>query len=220
MSNSSIIETTIDYINQNSLAGINNTLTYTINTTNGPMTELQTVQIACRHMETGIFALVGPSSSNAVKSIIPVITNYHIPLLAPVATDPTLTHGFNNEFLIRMSPSDTIQSEALIAIIEKYKWRNMNILTSSSDYGVHGLIQFQIIARRRGWNIYSVQQFTIPASGNVSDINVHQQLKVMKSHGGRIIILHCIANFAIEILKQAETLGMTWSGWTWISIGD
>ena len=79
-------------------------------------------------------AIIGPKTSAAVKAIYPVCSKFNIPLISASATDPSLVYK-NNEYLLRMSPPDTKMSDALVDLIEEYKWNRMGILTSDTDYG-------------------------------------------------------------------------------------
>ena len=89
-------------------------------------------------------AIIGPKTSAAVKAIYPVCSKFNIPLISASATDPSLVYK-NNEYLLRMSPPDTKMSDALVALIEKYKWNRMGILTSDTDYGKNISLRMPIL---------------------------------------------------------------------------
>ena len=82
-------------------------------------------------------AIIGPMMSSDVKYTQPYFSGFHIPQFAPVATDPTFSFTpANFPYLVRMSPSDTIQSQALAGIIEQYNWSQFALLVSKDDYGI------------------------------------------------------------------------------------
>lgn len=113
-----------------------------------------------------------------------------------------------------MLATDSVQSAALIDLVSDFGWTNLAILTSDTDYGVNGLIQFQEGAAKKGWKIASVQQFAV--TDDVKNIDVTEQLRNIKNIGIRVIILNCLDVFGEVVLKQAEELGMTGTGWAWI----
>ena len=41
----------------------------------------------------------------------------------------------NFPYLLRMMAADTIQSQALVSVVERLGWTRMAILTSNTDYG-------------------------------------------------------------------------------------
>ena len=82
-------------------------------------------------------AIIGPMTSSAVKYTQPYFSGFHIPQFAPVATDPTFSFTpVNFPYLVRMSPSDTVQCQALAGIIEHYNWSQFALLVSKDDYGM------------------------------------------------------------------------------------
>ena len=88
-------------------------------------------------MQRGVVAIVGPMTSTGVKFTQPYCAGFHIPQLAPVATDPTFSFtSANFPYLVRLSPSDTIQCQALAGLISHYNWTQFALLTSKDDYGL------------------------------------------------------------------------------------
>lgn len=88
-------------------------------------------------IQQGVVAIVGPMRSSDVKYTQPYFSGFHIPQFAPVATDPTFTSTpANFPYLVRMSPSDTIQCQALAGIMKHYNWSQFALLVSKDNYGV------------------------------------------------------------------------------------
>ena len=94
-------------------------------------------------IKKGVVAIVGPMTSTGVKFTQPYCAGFHIPQLAPVATDPTFSFTpANFPFLVRLSPSDTIQCQALAGLISYYNWSQISLLTSKDDYGLYMFLCF------------------------------------------------------------------------------
>lgn len=88
-------------------------------------------------LKQGVVAVVGPMTSTGVKFTQPYCAGFNIPQIAPVATDPTFSFTPNNfPFLVRLSPSDSIQCRALAGLISHYNWTQFALLTSKDDYGL------------------------------------------------------------------------------------
>ena len=86
-------------------------------------------------------AVVGPMMSTGVKFTQPYCAGFNIPQLAPVATDPTFSFTpANFPFLVRLSPSDNMQCQALGGLISHYNWTQIALLTSKDDYGLYSFI--------------------------------------------------------------------------------
>lgn len=87
-------------------------------------------------IDQSVVAIIGPMASSGVKYTQPYFSGFHIPQFAPVATDPTFSFTpVNFPYLMRMSPSDTVQCQALAGIIEYYNWSQFALLVSKDDYG-------------------------------------------------------------------------------------
>ncbi|XP_078578483.1 glutamate receptor 2-like isoform X1 [Branchiostoma floridae x Branchiostoma japonicum] len=172
------------------------------------------IQAVCHQARSGVVAIIGPGTSSGVKFSNAVCSGLHIPHIAPIATDPTLANPEFFPYLLRMSAPDSVQSRALVDLVTYFGWTHMAILTSSDDYGIHGLVEFQAIAARKKWGIVSVQQFQ--TGNDVKSVNATSQLKYIVGTGVRVVILNCLAQHATRVLQQAEHLGMTRRGWAWV----
>ena len=86
----------------------------------------------------GVVAVIRPAMSSDVEHTQPYFAGFHIPQFAPVATDPTFSSmPANFPYLLRMSPSDIVQCQALVGIIEHYRWTQFALLMSKDDYGIN-----------------------------------------------------------------------------------
>ncbi|XP_074661552.1 glutamate receptor ionotropic, kainate 2-like [Tubulanus polymorphus] len=203
----------VEYVNQRHLLGVDYTLDYLLNTTS-VLASFESIQHACNQIESGIFAIVGPLSSTPTKAVHPIAQHFHIPQIAPVATNPLLSQLNNFPYLVRLLPSDILQSMALVDLVKYFGWKKMAIITSNSDYGTNGLVRFQAEAGKLEWRIVGVQQFSV--TNNASQVDARTQLLNIRSTGVRVVILNCLAVFGSVVLKQARDLGMTSAGWAWI----
>ena len=165
-------------------------------------------------IQSGAVAIVGPITSSTIKVTQPLCTGFHIPQLAPYATDPIFDfspHSYG--YLLRMSSSDAIENRAMVDFVSHFKWTNLAVLTSRSDFGLNGLVMFKDIASHKGWTFLAVESFQ--EFSNASKVNATKQLLHIRSRGARIVLVNCIASNVRTILKQASDLGMI-DGWVWL----
>ncbi|XP_077998513.1 glutamate receptor ionotropic, kainate 2-like [Glandiceps talaboti] len=173
------------------------------------------IQNACDLISRGVATIIGPTTSTDVKAVYPIAEGLHIPHFAPFATDPTLSQNPSTyRYLFKMSAPDSIQSKALIDIIDNYHWSRMAILTSMTDYGINGLQELQRIAIQKNWVISHVGRF-LPTE-KPSNVKAKKELVMIRNKGVRVIILNCLASYARHVIRQAAGLGMTQTGWAWI----
>ncbi|XP_066287319.1 uncharacterized protein [Branchiostoma lanceolatum] len=209
---SSALKLAVEYVNENTLVP-NVILEYIENTTTS-LDFLDMIQHECFQASQGVVAVIGPPLSSQVKATSPVSTGLSLPQIGPEATDPTLGNAQHYPQLVRISWPDSVLSRALIDLLEYFSWDQMSIFVSNDDFGLHGLVDFQLIAGQNGWRIHTLQSFD--PTENAADIEVTSQLRVIKDTGSRIIVLHCLAPYAAEILREASTMDMTGTGWAWV----
>ncbi|XP_066275462.1 glutamate receptor 2-like [Branchiostoma lanceolatum] len=210
---SSALKIAVEYVNEKQLVP-NVILDYTENTTTTSLDFLHMIQNECFQASQGVVAVIGPVLSSQVKATSPVSTGLSLPQIAPEATDPTLGNAQQYPQLVRISWPDSVLSKALIDLLEHFSWDQMSIFVSNDDYGTHGFKEFQDLAGQKGWRIHTIQSFDPTEAA--ADIEVHEQLKAIKDTGARIIVLHCLAPYAAEILREASTMDMTGADWAWV----
>jgi len=126
----------IDTINKGKSMLPNTELRVIVNKT-ATLDAFKNIEMVQYLMQRGVVAIVGPMTSTGVKFTQPYCAGFHIPQLAPVATDPTFSFtSANFPYLVRLSPSDTIQCQALAGLISHYNWTQFALLTSKDDYGL------------------------------------------------------------------------------------
>ncbi|XP_071946218.1 glutamate receptor ionotropic, kainate 1-like [Antedon mediterranea] len=210
------VEMAIQRINRNNKQFKDVQLEYISNGTSGVIDTFKDIRNACYQLTKGIHAFIGPVSSSSVKAVYPIADRLHVPIIAPFATDPTLS--LDNKtfpYLMKMSASDSVQGKVLAALVDHFQWTRLAIVTSLSDYGINGIQEFQKIALIKQWSIATIEQFLpTPVASN---IKIHEQLlRIRDEKMARIIILNCLAPYAKYVLLEAEKLGMTGRGWAWV----
>ncbi|XP_074655670.1 glutamate receptor ionotropic, kainate 2-like [Tubulanus polymorphus] len=179
--------------------------------TRSPFHSIQTV---CDFINQGVSVIIGPATSSDVKASHPMCVGLHVPMVTPTASDPKLSDKDAYKYLLRMSPSDSMQSKALVEFIQYFRYDSMAILTDDSDYGINGLMEFQQRAAKRNWRILSFSRFK--ATRNASRVDARKQLQNIKATGARVIVLNCLDAHGVHVLKQAHNEGMVQSGWMWV----
>ncbi|CAH1789877.1 unnamed protein product [Owenia fusiformis] len=209
----SALKLAVEYVNTRQLLGPGTTLEYICNNTQSK-TSFEILQLGCYQSELGVMAFIGLAGSGAHKALSPLSEALHIPQIAPTATNPMLASEDNFPYLVRLSAPDSVQSQAIVSLVHHFGWEQVAILTSNTDYGIHGLLQFQSEAAKRGWKVVSVQQFVVT---NDVTLNATHELNVIKETGVRIILLNCGLSHAKVVLQQAKEANMTGAGWAWIA---
>ncbi|KAI8489787.1 hypothetical protein Bbelb_324170 [Branchiostoma belcheri] len=172
----------IEMVNTNPELLPNVTISAVLNRTQHYLTTFRNIQNTCYQATQGIVAVIGPATTTSVKAVHPVCAGLQIPHIAPWATDPTLTDNINQyPYLVKMMPPDSMQSKAIAAFAEKYNWNRLALFTSTSDYGINGVREFQKIAAQRDWTIVSSEQYN--PIDKPEELNVEPQLRSIRDKG-------------------------------------
>nr|AHA51397.1 ANF_receptor domain-containing protein [Hormiphora californensis]AQX17748.1 ionotropic glutamate receptor [Hormiphora californensis] len=174
----------------------------------------EAVQEACALLEKGVSVIIFPGPSPLVSTVADIANSYGVPVIAPTASDPFLINPSFRPLLLQMPPTDKYQSAAIASILTYYEWIYFSILTSYDSYGINGMLKLQQIASDNNWKIHNTQHFTVPK--DLAQMDVSEELNVIKKSEARIIILNCQAGVARIVLKFAEEKGLLDDGYMWI----
>lgn len=203
----------LEYVNNDTTLLPNTVLVPFINKTDWT-DAFSNIDAAYWQIRGGAVAIVGPTTSSSVKATHALCAGFHIPQIAPYATDPSFDFSPDSySYLVRMSSSDAIENCALADFVSHFNWTRIAVLTSRSDFGLNGLVVFKDIASHKGWTLVAVESFQ--EFRNMSKVNATTQLLHIRSRGARIVALNCMAANIRVILRQASDLGMV-NGWVWL----
>ena len=119
-------------------------------------------------------------TSTGVKFTQPYCAGFNIPQIAPVATDPTFSFTpANFPCLVRLSPSDKIQCQALAGLISHYNWTQIALLTSKDDYGLCLCFSF----------IFSYHCLLHVISSHIMESCIERLKHQQNKHGGGVRLL-------------------------------
>ncbi|VDD96721.1 unnamed protein product [Enterobius vermicularis] len=85
----------------------------------------------CDEETNAIVAVVGPAKSSTTIAVQNLLQVFRIPQIGYGSTTPDLSDKEQYSYFMRVVPSDAWQSRAIIAILEKYKWRYVAVIYSA-----------------------------------------------------------------------------------------
>mmetsp|Transcript_7583 Transcript_7583/g.14617 ORF Transcript_7583/g.14617 Transcript_7583/m.14617 type:complete len:998 (-) Transcript_7583:296-3289(-) len=173
----------------------------------------QLIELLLSHF---IVALVGPNSSSASRAVNPISEIYSTPFVSYAATSPELTDMARFPHFFRVCPSDTSQGEAIIAFVKRAGWGSISIINTRDTYGSTGAAAVITAAASNSIKVVAQQEFNA-GSGIEDDEATQRALQRVINSRTRIVVLFMVEQDAAALLRNAEAVGMTGSGWVWIS---
>ncbi|CAE1138273.1 unnamed protein product [Acanthosepion pharaonis] len=82
-----------------------------------------------------IVAVIGPLSSGVTKSVADILTHEKTIMISYAASSYDLDDRISYPYFLRTVPSDVQQVNAIVALLEKLKWRYVGMIYSNNNYG-------------------------------------------------------------------------------------
>jgi hypothetical protein len=193
------ISPAVQRITEFTLSTFDNSTEVTLVTREYSPTYTSVYDTICALLEEGVTALVSVSGSATTAVEADIASQYHIPLIAAVATDPYIKTA-DRDYLITILPSDKYQSQLIFELLNHFKWLQFSILASADTYGMNGVVYLQYLATRdSSFNILDVQHFEVHR--DLGKLNVTKELQLIKNTLTRIIVLNCRGDYAKIIFR-------------------
>ncbi len=158
----------------------------------------------CLLLEKDVVAVISVSDSTLTEIQTNVLNQFHIPLLASVATNPFSSFPKAPSFEIKLTPSDIHQSKAIYTLLKEYNWFQFSILASADTYGINGMVHLQqLTSGDPALKVQDVQHFDVKkdlTKPYTEKLFIYELMLIQESVV-KVIILNCHGEFARRILR-------------------
>jgi len=158
-------------------------------------------------------AIVGPNSSSSSKAIHSVAAVYGMPYISYASTSPELSDKVMYPQLFRVCPPDPLQAQAIVAFLVESKFERIVLMNTRDSYGSGGATAVEAAATQAGIKILTKEEFD---QGETNTATVQASLKRVKETNPRVIVIFMSEGDAVNMLKEAEMLGMAGPDWTYV----
>ncbi|PIN03071.1 hypothetical protein CDL12_24409 [Handroanthus impetiginosus] len=156
-------------------------------------------------------AIIGPLSSVQAKFMINLGHKAQVPTITFSATSPSLS-SIRSPYFVLTSLNDSSQVEAISAIIQAFKWREVVLIYMENEFG-EGVIPFLTDALEQV-NAHVPYRSVIPPLA--TDDQIVAELYKLMSMPTRVFVIHMLTNLASRIFTKAKELGMMSEDYAWI----
>ncbi|XP_075136074.1 taste receptor type 1 member 1 [Leptodactylus fuscus] len=115
-----------------------------------------------------VIALVGPASSSFAFVTASILGKFLVPQISYSASNELLSHKQIYPSFLRTIPSDKLQVEVILNLLQRFQWTWIAIVGSDDDYGRQGLQDLYTLATNNG--ICVAYQGLIPYSTDRTDV--------------------------------------------------
>ncbi|XP_041348304.1 uncharacterized protein LOC121367917 [Gigantopelta aegis] len=147
-----------------------------------------------------IVAAVGAQSSTVTLAAVQPLQNLGIPLVSYGATSPVLDDKETYPFFLRTVPSDTVQSKAMVELVQKLGVTHVSTISINNNYGRKGIGQFRMMAEKLG--ICVGDPYEVSVDSNV--VTLFSILTLIAESGSKVIVYFGTASIASDLLDSME----------------
>ncbi|CAF0905159.1 unnamed protein product [Adineta ricciae] len=151
-------------------------------------------------------AIIGPGDSSITMQTHNILQLFEMPQIGYSSTARQLSDKEKFKYFIRVIASDTQQAQAIVDIIEQFKWNYVATIGTEGDYGRGGV---EAIRRLLKKDACIGADFTMPIGANVSvAIQLIQQL-IIRAPRVQVLICFCLDHSIRAILQAISQLNYT-----------
>lgn len=157
---------------------------------------------------------IGPMTSEASIRVADVLAEVGIPQISYGASSLELRNQRKYKYFIRTVPADDKQARALISILKKYKWHNIQLISQFSSVGEYGRKEFLRLAELN--RICVSAEFVIGQSGVVTEQESRYVVsRLQDKPDARVVVV--IMDDPYTLLREAEMFDVNVGNYSFIA---
>ncbi|XP_050216011.1 glutamate receptor 2.7-like isoform X3 [Mercurialis annua] len=157
-------------------------------------------------------AIIGPNTSMQADFVIDLGQKAQIPIISYSATNPSLLTSIKTPYFFRVAQDDSVQLNAIGAVIKAFGWRQAVPIYIDNQYG-QGILPFLADTLQK-------IDTRIPYRCTLSPVSTDDQIVVellkLMTMQTRVFIVHMPPFLGSRLFTKAKELGMMSEGYVWI----
>lgn len=155
--------------------------------------------------------IIGEARSECSIAIAKATKLKNIPQMSYASTSAELSDKQTYPNFFRTCASDVYQGQALVKLVQRYKWSQVSTITTSDSYNEDLALTFAMEVRRSGVDITTEQRFEAHTKASIME-----NLKEIKESGSAVNLVSAATDDSEKVFQEAIEQGMTGKGWAWI----
>ncbi|XP_059810246.1 taste receptor type 1 member 1-like [Hypanus sabinus] len=158
-----------------------------------------------------VTAVIGPLKSDAAIITNKILGLFDVPQISFGASSDELSDRTQHPTFMRTIPSDANQIEAIVLLIQKFRWNWIAVAASDSDYGESG--KHHVISTATAAGICIASHHTIPTHGSGSTPAIIDIFGNITESRANVIVVFAHSEDAERFFQVAVTLNITGKVW-------
>ncbi|EOA34751.1 hypothetical protein CARUB_v10022322mg [Capsella rubella] len=158
-----------------------------------------------------VVAIIGPGNSMQAPFLINLGNQSQVPIISFSATSPLLD-SLRSPYFIRATHDDSSQVQAISAIVESFRWREVVPIYADNEFG-EGILPYILDAFQE---INVRIRYRSAISVHSSDDQIKKELYKLMTMPTRVFIVHMLPDLGSRVFSIAKEIGMISKGYVWI----
>ncbi|XP_072357707.1 taste receptor type 1 member 1-like [Scyliorhinus torazame] len=158
-----------------------------------------------------VTAVIGPLTSDAAIITANILSLFDIPQISFGASSEELSDKKLYPNFLRTIPNDESQIEAIILLIQEFRWNWISVIGSSTDYGENG--KRKVISRAAAVGICVASHGTIPQKASESKQEVINIIDNITNNRANVVVVFTNiqhAEYLFQIVVDMNITGKVW----------
>uniref|UniRef100_A0A7M4EZ72 Taste 1 receptor member 1 n=1 Tax=Crocodylus porosus TaxID=8502 RepID=A0A7M4EZ72_CROPO len=165
------------------------------------------------HYQPRALAVIGPHSSGFALTSAAILSIFLMPEISYEASTEILSLKHTYPSFLRTIPSDSVQVEAMVFLMEDFRWNWVAMVGSDTDYGRKGMQTLYKAMTKR--DICVAYRGLIPANKNASSLELKKMVRDIVGTKVNVTIIFSdrrSARVFFEVVVQENVTGKVWVG--------
>lgn len=156
-----------------------------------------------RNRTKDLVGVVGPSRSTLSIEVAKLLRLFKVPQVSYASTSPELSNKNKYSYFSRTVPSDSLQAQAMIHVLQKFNWTSVFTVNSAGSYGENGIAEFKRLAKSKNSSVCVVLSVQVTDESTITDYR--KVIEKFKNHPStRAIVLFLKDNHVKNLLRAAK----------------
>ncbi|XP_047957108.1 glutamate receptor 2.8-like [Salvia hispanica] len=161
--------------------------------------------------QDAVQGFIAPGRSTEDAFFAELGQNVRVPVISFTSSSKATSYT-DNHYLVRSTPDDAVQAQALAAICKKFQWSELAVLYEDTDYGS----QFVSLLNKEFQKADIGLSYMVAISNSADDSDILQELNKLATRQTRVFLVIMNAYLGNRLFPLAKRAGVMSEGYAWI----
>ncbi|KAL1541115.1 glutamate receptor 2.8-like [Salvia divinorum] len=161
--------------------------------------------------QEAVQGVIGPERSAEEAFFAELGKNVRVPMISFTSSSKATSYT-NNHYLVRTTPDDAVQAQALAAICKEFQWSELAVLYEDTDSGS----QFVSLLNKEFQKADIGLSYMVAIPNSADDIDILKELNKLATRQTRVFLVNMNVYLGNRLFLLAKRAGVMSEGYAWI----